>query len=289
MDRGAWQATVHGMAITKSQKNNNNKRVSLWGVTWVWVNSGSWWWTGRPGVLQSMGLQRVRHDWVTELNWTELMGCKGWWSLREPVAISEDEGWGRRQLWESEGRSSWQEFCPTVQPAEGCSQCLICHRERAGQGINILAAISIPYRGRASFRAAGSGSGGARRKRPTQVGHMWKCPKGYSAMWWSVKSVHYWGREPELQEVGEMTFWPFTSYVAVSEFIRTAMYKGFPRWLSGNESACQAGDASSIPGLGRSSGKEMATDPVVLPGESQGQKSLVGAIVYGVSKESDTS
>ena len=38
--------------------------------TWVWVNSGSWWWTGRPGVLQFMGLQRVRHDWGTELNWT---------------------------------------------------------------------------------------------------------------------------------------------------------------------------------------------------------------------------
>ena len=37
--------------------------------TWVWVNSGSWWWTGRPGVLQFMGLQRVRHDWVTELIW----------------------------------------------------------------------------------------------------------------------------------------------------------------------------------------------------------------------------
>ena len=37
----------------------------------VWVKSGSWWWTGRPGVLWSMGLQRVRHDWVTELNWTE--------------------------------------------------------------------------------------------------------------------------------------------------------------------------------------------------------------------------
>ena len=39
--------------------------------TWVWVNSGSWWWTGRPGVLWFMGLQRVGHDWVTELNWTE--------------------------------------------------------------------------------------------------------------------------------------------------------------------------------------------------------------------------
>ena len=38
----------------------------------VWVNSGSWWWTGRPGVLQFMGSQRVGHDWATELNWIEL-------------------------------------------------------------------------------------------------------------------------------------------------------------------------------------------------------------------------
>ena len=38
---------------------------------WVWVNSGSWWWTGRPGVLRFMGWQRVGHDWATELNWTE--------------------------------------------------------------------------------------------------------------------------------------------------------------------------------------------------------------------------
>ena len=37
---------------------------------WVWVDSGSWWWTGRPGVLRFMGLQRVGHDWLTELNWT---------------------------------------------------------------------------------------------------------------------------------------------------------------------------------------------------------------------------
>ena len=42
--------------------------------TWVWVNSGSWWWTGKPGLLQSMGSQRIRHDWATELNWTELKG-----------------------------------------------------------------------------------------------------------------------------------------------------------------------------------------------------------------------
>ena len=39
-------------------------------MTWVWVNSRSWWWIGRPGVLQFMESQRVGHDWVTELNWT---------------------------------------------------------------------------------------------------------------------------------------------------------------------------------------------------------------------------
>ena len=37
--------------------------------TWVWASSGSWWWTGKPGMLQSMVLKRVRHDWETELNW----------------------------------------------------------------------------------------------------------------------------------------------------------------------------------------------------------------------------
>ena len=38
--------------------------------TGVWVGSGSWWWTGKPGLLQSMGLQRIGHNWATELNWT---------------------------------------------------------------------------------------------------------------------------------------------------------------------------------------------------------------------------
>ena len=38
--------------------------------TWVWASSGNWWWTGKAGVLQSMGSQRTGHDWVTELNWT---------------------------------------------------------------------------------------------------------------------------------------------------------------------------------------------------------------------------
>ena len=45
--------------------------ASLTQWTWVWVDSGSWWWTGKPGVLQSMGSQRVGHDWATKLNWTD--------------------------------------------------------------------------------------------------------------------------------------------------------------------------------------------------------------------------
>ena len=43
--------------------------ASLTWWTWVWVNSRSWWWTGRPGVLWFMGSQRVGHYWATELNW----------------------------------------------------------------------------------------------------------------------------------------------------------------------------------------------------------------------------
>ena len=49
--------------------------ASLTRWTRVWASSRSWWWTGKPGVLQSIGLQRVRHDWVTELNWS-LENCQ---------------------------------------------------------------------------------------------------------------------------------------------------------------------------------------------------------------------
>ena len=45
--------------------------ASLTQWMWVWVSSGSWWWIGRPGVLQFMGSQRVGHDWATELDWTD--------------------------------------------------------------------------------------------------------------------------------------------------------------------------------------------------------------------------
>ena len=48
--------------------------ASLTRWAWVWVKSRSWWWIGSPGVLQSMGSERVGHDWVTELSW-----LKAWW------------------------------------------------------------------------------------------------------------------------------------------------------------------------------------------------------------------
>ena len=51
--------------------------ASLTQWTWVWASSGSWWWTGRPGVLQSMGLRRIRHNWATELKWTERVSVDG--------------------------------------------------------------------------------------------------------------------------------------------------------------------------------------------------------------------
>ena len=62
----------------KAAREGDDRRWDGWMAsltqwTWVWASSRSWWWTGRPGVLQSMGSQRVGPDWATELNWTELM------------------------------------------------------------------------------------------------------------------------------------------------------------------------------------------------------------------------
>ena len=51
--------------------------ASLTRWTWVWISSRSWWWTGKPGVPLSMGLQRIRHDWPTELNWTKCSSLSG--------------------------------------------------------------------------------------------------------------------------------------------------------------------------------------------------------------------
>ena len=56
--------------------------------TWVWVNSGRWWWTGRPDVLWFMGSQRVGHDWATELNWRV---WEGWISSEKCLMLKIKE------------------------------------------------------------------------------------------------------------------------------------------------------------------------------------------------------
>ena len=80
------QLKLHCKAIFFQLKMNKSLKIYLWKtknsvVFWegsvqgrkrVWVNSGSWWWTGRPGVLRFMGLQTVGYDWATELNWKSL-------------------------------------------------------------------------------------------------------------------------------------------------------------------------------------------------------------------------
>ena len=72
----SFEKTLMLGKIEGRRKRGHNRGWDGWMAsptqcTWVWVNSGSWWWTGSSGVLQSMGSQRVRHNWVTELSWTE--------------------------------------------------------------------------------------------------------------------------------------------------------------------------------------------------------------------------
>ena len=69
--------------------------------TWVWVDSGSWWWTGRPGMLWFMGSQRVGHDWATELNWTERV-CNTIKGLKQENLLS---------IW---GWAVWAGFLPGI-------------------------------------------------------------------------------------------------------------------------------------------------------------------------------
>ena len=59
----------------KGGGERDNRGCDVWMASsilcsWVWASSGSWWWTGNAGMLQSMGWQKVRYDWATELNWT---------------------------------------------------------------------------------------------------------------------------------------------------------------------------------------------------------------------------
>ena len=66
--------------------NHRTQMASSTRWTWVWARSGSWWWTGKPGVLQSMGSRRVGHDWATEL--TQIYPSISTWCLKLSVMLS---------------------------------------------------------------------------------------------------------------------------------------------------------------------------------------------------------
>ena len=80
--------------------------------TWVWVNSRSWWWTGRPGVLRFMGSQRVGHDWVTELNWTDwvLTICQTILDIGG-IAMNKTKSLPCWNLYSSGGERQWMKIC----------------------------------------------------------------------------------------------------------------------------------------------------------------------------------
>ena len=63
------------------------------GWTWVWASSGSWRWTGKAGVLQSMGSQTVGHNWVTELNWNR----REYWVQTLPMLMNEKVAFALRK------------------------------------------------------------------------------------------------------------------------------------------------------------------------------------------------
>ena len=100
--------------------------ASLTQWTGVWVNSGSWWWTGRPGMLQSMRSQRVRQDWVTELNWKITAYIHSWgkfWTKRYKKTKKAQNHYWRvgSKSWGSEAK------------AECCTGSLHRRHQRSGQ------------------------------------------------------------------------------------------------------------------------------------------------------------
>ena len=92
-----WRTDSFEKALMLGKIEGRRRRgwqgLSQW--TWFSVNSGSWWWTGRPGVLQSMGSQRIGHGWVTELNWTNWRVKNDWVTSSYKLAFSKpSEGQG---------------------------------------------------------------------------------------------------------------------------------------------------------------------------------------------------
>ena len=105
----------------------------------VWANSGSWWWTVGDGMLQSMGSQRVRHDWATELNWTECSWSSAAGRVAHVSSGLHGEAWppGLTRAWNSRRRDyiynvactecGWHLFIPSSSEAKGGMMSALVH------------------------------------------------------------------------------------------------------------------------------------------------------------------
>ena len=83
-----WEGLKAG--VERDHRGRDGWMASPTRWTWVWASSRSWWWARKPGVLQSMGSQKVRHNWETELNWTD------WEWKYQRSSKSQEEPIGRK-------------------------------------------------------------------------------------------------------------------------------------------------------------------------------------------------
>ena len=115
--------------------------------TWVWTSSRSWWWIGKPGVLQSMGLQRVRHHWVTELNsWKviQLLVCSNFETFKCFLYLG-----AMNCVWLCENKCLIKCLCEKLSMCwQGCCRFLatVCPRHCRGKESTCQCRISKRYR-----------------------------------------------------------------------------------------------------------------------------------------------
>ena len=96
---------------TKGRRRGDNRGRDGWMASqtswaWVWARFGSWYWTEKPGVVQSMGSQRVRHNWATELNWTHFAYPQNTFSKTE-------NQWKKRWAWRDPPLRIWLSCNPS--------------------------------------------------------------------------------------------------------------------------------------------------------------------------------
>ena len=99
---------------------------------WVWASSRSWWWTGKPGILHSMGSQRVGHDWATELNWIE-KGSEN--HLMLPNSCLQRVIWGWSYMCAAKSLQSCPTLCDPIDSSPPGSLTLGFSRQKHWSGL----------------------------------------------------------------------------------------------------------------------------------------------------------